>query len=335
MVTMSADSTGGTSQGSGKPPVFDFQSFLVWLRERDFEIDSLDLPRHLYSAYGFQRLVPYFDFIERAGSPSGCRTLDTVRQLVEFDESLRMLILRWSGVIEMQVRSQYRQAMFDAGGPYCLYDESFFINRREWASSLHMVSQEVRRQANNNVGARRALADERGRIPIWTAIDAVAFGTLRRLYGNTSVSEVTTRVAASFNVNKRCFKSWLRTLVAVRNCCAHFNPYSVRVQIPAVPKPVFGYEADNSSPLYVLAILDRLLQGRAEAGTSHERDDWHAFRRDAEQLVGSFSWKFPALCTALRVPSGFTERYVGSRLPVVRFDRGIRRESIRIASLAA
>jgi len=213
----------------------------------------------------------------------------------------------------------------------------------------------LKKHARNNAGVRRAQSTGDGRVPVWAAVDAVTFGTLRRLYDNTAVPEVATRVSASFGVNKKCFRSWLRTLVLVRNCCAHFNPYAVRAQIPAVPKPVIepaegggcgadgtsstgtggAHADDNASPLYVLAVLDRLLQGRARAGTEFEREDWHSFRRDARQLVGEFAREHPELVQALRIPPGFADRCAASHFPVIRFKKGPRKEMLWSVSLAA
>ncbi|MBQ9000894.1 MAG: Abi family protein [Eggerthellaceae bacterium] len=329
------DSTGGTSHGSGNPPVFHFKSFIDRLGAIGYSVESDMLTSYLIESVGYQTLTSYFSFFERIALQDHMKSLGTVNDVLDFDNQARILLLKAIGIIEQQLKAQFQAAMYEVGGTYCLYDPTLFRRENERVAALNSLRVEANRQSRNNAGVRRSFKSGESRLPIWTAMDVASLGTVRRMYSNTRNAEVVHRVAESFGVNHRCLHSWLRTLTLVRNCCAHFNPYVVRPQIPAVPKPVYGVEGDNAKPLYALSLVDKLLNGRAEVAGGLAVGDCEWFRQEASNLVGSLAWRYPSLAAPLGLPIDLVDEYADPRLPAVHLTREPRTLRYRLAPLTA
>lgn len=315
MGDMEPDRTEGSSRRSGNSPVFSFEDFCSYVDKLGFHASSPDAARELFETVGFQRLLPYLSFIDENRISYAGRSMEALSELIEFDSAVRCLVLKYVDIIETQLKARYAQFMLEELGEFCIMDKRNFKYEAEYQEAIRAIRHELIRQKKDNAAVQRQLEHGFERVPVRLALEVSSLGAVSKLLRNTKSPVVTSKVAASFGVNKRCLLSWVETISLVRNACAHFAPYAVRRQIPSAPKPVFGVEGNHAEPLYVFAVIERLLLGRVEAGYEKASRDFGAFRAEVDEILGRFAVRNPELAGALRIPPHYVARYcAGSRI---------------------
>lgn len=64
--------------------------------------------------------------------------------------------------------------------------------------------------------------DEPALPPVWKTMEVVSFGTLSKLFCNFKDVDVKKQVAKSFGLPQYSYlESWMKSISALRNCCAH------------------------------------------------------------------------------------------------------------------
>lgn len=302
---MIIDSTGGASRGSEYPPVLfspGFDDFLATLDSRGIRCDSVPDGLRIYETCGFDAFLPYLSF---AGAEGVGGFRDTVA-LESLDRDLRMAMLRAVGVVERQAKAQYSKAMTSRHGVRCLADPSNFNDAAAHGATMSSLARELKRRARKDRVLRTAV--ERNQVTCEMSVGASTLGTLSRLVGNTNDAEALGEVGASFGQDVLRLVSWLRTLAAVRNACAHFDAYCVRKQIPCVPRRVRGCGEDPASPMYVLLVIEAMLAGRECFLGRCADGELARFRLDVGAIVAALESDRPYLVEALRVPGSFCGR---------------------------
>ena len=62
-----------------------------------------------------------------------------------------------------------------------------------------------------------------GTFPIWVAVEMMSFGSVSKMYGNLVRTHRQRLAKPHYGLNERLIGQWLRSLVTVRNACAHSN----------------------------------------------------------------------------------------------------------------
>ena len=94
-----SDSTGGTSHGSGNPPVFHFKRFASRLLASGYSVESDELASYLVESVGYQTLTSYLDFFERICLQDHMKSLSAVNDVFDFVCKARILLLKAIGSI--------------------------------------------------------------------------------------------------------------------------------------------------------------------------------------------------------------------------------------------
>lgn len=261
------ESTGGTSSGdaSGNPPVVSSPRFksnteiLKTLAEDGF-LDA-GTPEALYvlDHVSYQHLLPYIKVLDSLPAWEQ-RTVNMVHNLLTFDRRMQSMLMKCIGIFEAQFRAQYLRAMASEHGPYAAYDGSLFLRPDNYEKSFRSYSEEVDKRISREKPFRAAFDAGRGRLPIWMGLECMTLGTLSALFSNTADKSVTGAVTESFRCTKAELTSWTKTITAVRNICAHFEPLFIRAQLPSQPKGIIGNTCPRRSPLYAIVLLSRLLE---------------------------------------------------------------------------
>ena len=72
--------------------------------------------------------------------------------------------------------------------------------------------------------------------PAWKLIDLTSFGCLTKLYFNFANGAAKKKIARSYNVpQQEILESWMKSINALRNCCAHHGRVWNRV-MPVMPQ---------------------------------------------------------------------------------------------------
>lgn len=233
------------------------QDDISQLKSLGIDCGSALSAEYILSCTTLHRILAYKWFVE--GHMRGRRPeLKEFWDILTFDRRIQSTLIKYIGIFESKFRSVYSRLMNQHCGEFALYDEANFLRRAEYDKSKDHYRTDIGRQKKNrSVKRERELHD--GKVPIGMAIEYLSLGTLSKFYTNTGPHEVTLGCAEAFNVNKTKMASWLKTLTDVRNCCAHFNPYVTRRQIPSTPLPMKGDEELSRHPFYAALMLQQLL----------------------------------------------------------------------------
>lgn len=251
-----------------KPAITPEQQ-LTLLQQRGLSI--LDRPRALafLQSVSFFRLTPYMrpfqvnaqhNFI--AGT--GFRQL---AELYDFDRRLRLLVIDAIERAEVAVRGHISNHMGTTYESHWYLDAEHFKNNDQHNRLLD----EIRRKQDNELrdyhrecqridklktdSTRKAKLKQKRQqesyarhyaltystpqlMPNWAMVEEITLGTLSHLYKNLSKDSDKKAIARGLGLEAPLLESWLHTLTAVRNICAHHSRlWNRELGIkPAVPK---------------------------------------------------------------------------------------------------
>ncbi|NGM17756.1 hypothetical protein GMI70_07090 [Eggerthellaceae bacterium zg-893] len=259
---MTDDRAGGTSDSCGNPPAIPFSPFpesygsLVGKLADEGFLDALTpgVPFALQRV-NYRHFLPYLNTVK--SSMPGSPTVKMAHDLLAFDRRFCSVVFKYIGAFELQLRAQYAHWMETLHGDFALYDDRLFLREGKHAESLARYEKEVSHCKDRFI--QRVLAENGGRLPIAMGIERMTLGTLSQLYSNTADREVSAAIADFFGTSKAELSNWTKTITAVRNVCAHFEPYVVRKGIPSSPLKIKGIEYSNRETFYIVLLLCKLL----------------------------------------------------------------------------
>ena len=190
-------------------------------------------------------------------------TLEQVWRRYTFDRQLRLLVLDAIGRIEIAVRTNLAYLHCHAHGPFGYLNTSSLpgldagnFNRLHWK-----LKDEVRRSQETFVAHFKSkYGDRHSELPLWMAAELMTLGMVFTLFRGVEKT-IKRQVSTEFGVAFRVMESWLSTLNAIRNICAHHGRLWNRVLgikplIPAKdPQWHAPVEVGNERIFGVLSIL--------------------------------------------------------------------------------
>lgn len=314
---------GGTSRSkrsSGNPPANDFTWEFTFEREESYDpllkklsfdgfIDAKSVEAaYLLTRVSYHHLKPYLDFALENPTQSG-PSVKRAHDVYLFDRRFQSLIFKYIGTVELHLRARYAHLMQYCHGNMALYDDRLFLDKPKYENTMSIFEGDIERRSKRDRRLKGILEKDDGRLPISLAVEHMTFGTLSRLFDNTSARDVTDGVAKSFSSRKSELSSWIRSISDVRNICAHFDSYITRKQIPSTPRKVRGLEhdlIDSRNPFYIVVLLAKLMGGRQ---VFPDMNLCHAYRMCGEvhDLILDFKRSFPGVVESLDIPNGWEE----------------------------
>jgi abortive infection bacteriophage resistance protein len=198
---------------------------------------------HRLTSVSYYRLSGYlYPFREKSSDNFIADThLDLIWQRYCFDRRLRVLLLDVIERIEVAVRTQLVYQFSHAYGPFGYCDENNlpklsigdYIN---WRDNLHAETarskEAFKKHFFQKYGAHRNL-------PVWMVSELMSMGSLLTFYKGVD-DTIARKVAGHFGggMADELLLSWLRSLYALRNICAHHGRLLNRVlgYAPALPQ---------------------------------------------------------------------------------------------------
>jgi abortive infection bacteriophage resistance protein len=145
-------------------------------------------------------------------------TLQDVLALYEFDRKLRLLSMDAAERLEVSLRAAIISEVAVAHGPHFYLESKHFTSPDGWSAFNRAVNEEKERSP-----ALRHYFQTYGNPPmppIWSAMEAVSFGTLSHLYSNLK-EPIRKAIAKRFNYDEVIVLSWFRSTTMLRNLSAH------------------------------------------------------------------------------------------------------------------
>lgn len=222
--------------------------------------------------YRFSGYARYFQQAPHQGDDAFTpgTTFKKIRVIWDADEALRA-DLTWSlARVELLLRTHVARVVADTYGPYGEYlQDSFYTDSSHVEPTVVACLRDIDRSKDRHILSFRPSdgdRDDYSKLPVWSAVEAWSFGTLSKAIERGASGTLANSVATSIGVPKRGFASRVRSLVYLRNRCAHhsrlwhhsvldagFTPNNVRSK---AKRQVGQFE--HRSVLDVIASLDDL-----------------------------------------------------------------------------
>jgi abortive infection bacteriophage resistance protein len=144
-----------------------------------------------------------------------------------FDRRLRVLVLDAIERIEVAVRTQTIYHFSHIHGPFghCVEENLPNLEVKQyikWRESLEIESSRSKEIFKKHFFKK--YGESHQNLPIWMVAELMSMGSLLTLY-NGSDSAVQKNVAKHFDLPDALFLTWLRSLYAARNICAHHSRF--------------------------------------------------------------------------------------------------------------
>lgn len=257
-------------------PTLTFEAQADLLLSRGLIADRTLLIERLHSV-NYYRLSGYlYPFRTDEGKYKPGTTLDQIWNIYRFDRQMRIIVMDAIERVEVSVRTQIAYYFAHQFGPFAYTDKSHFPDMKpeEHEKLISDLSMEVERSKEVFLKHFQSkYGDVHAHLPIWMLAEVMSFGkTLTFIRGvKRSVQDP---IAQRYGLPHNVLISWLRTLNAVRNLCAHHARLWNRVlgYSPILPRsrkhPEWNtpFSIDTSHIFIVITLLKYML--RIDAPTS-------------------------------------------------------------------
>jgi len=177
------------------------------------------------SAVNYYRLSGYwFHFRQPDHRFKPGTTFENVWRRYVFDRHLRLQIMDAVERIEISVRTQlaYHHAHRHGTFAYATNPASFpKLDSVGYTKLIDRITEETKRSREVFVNHfHKNYGDAHSYLPIWMVTEVMTFGTVLSFYRGSS-HKVKQGIASIFRLPDTVFESWLLSLNAIRNICAH------------------------------------------------------------------------------------------------------------------
>jgi len=217
---------------------------------------------YLLNAYFHKFYQSHDEFIEGT-------SFTNMIQIFQNDAWLRHQIFALIEPIEIHLRCRVSYHLATKYEADILYKYNEYEDVRLWEENLNRVTRELFRNGKNPV-IQHHINHYNSMFPIWVVIEFFSIGTLSSFYSNLKQEDRSKIASECFDIPDEYLKSWLHSLVVLRNICAH-SGYLFRRNIPVAPKRFPEMEwglPRNSNKLFTfLTVIKRL----------SSEDNWNLF----------------------------------------------------------
>ena len=121
-------------------------------------------------------------------------------------------------------------------GAFWFTNPDLAIDKHKYAENLSSLDRELQRSKDDFIKEHYVKYGKENFPPAWKLIDLTSFGCLTKLYFNFSNGAVKKKIARSYGVpQQEILESWMKSINALRNCCAHHGRVWNRV-MPVMPQ---------------------------------------------------------------------------------------------------
>lgn len=193
--------------------------------------------------YRFSGYARYFQRAPHLGDDSfePGTAFAEIRRIYDADEALRAMLNRSLALVELLLRTHVARVIADDHGPYGRFlEEGFYTDVGSGEPTVASCLRDIDRSKDRHILRYRGGHGNRidyGQLPVWSAVEAWSFGTLSKAIERGAGGMLADAVATSIEVAKGGFAYRVRSLVYVRNRCAHHNRLWHHSVLDAGPTP--------------------------------------------------------------------------------------------------
>ena len=138
-------------------------------------------------------------------------------------------------------------------------DRANFAAAFNHADFMKILQREESRSTEVFIGHYRVKYTSETDLPVWMATELISFGALSKMYEHLRTG-LRKKIAREFNQPQSVFVSWLHSLTAVRNVCAHHSRLWNR-ELAVKPELPVAWKASGigNERFYVIALIIQTL----------------------------------------------------------------------------
>ncbi|MFE4196905.1 Abi family protein [Paenarthrobacter sp. NPDC056912] len=246
------------------------------LVQRGLSVDDQNACTTFLAANNYYRFSGYARYFQQAphlGDDSFAlgTDFDQIRMIYEADEALRVALVQPLARVELLLRAHTAYVVADVHGPRGRYlEEDFYTDVGNGERTVESCLRDIERSKERHILRFKTTnggSPDFSGLPIWSAVEAWSFGTLSKCIERGAQGTLDDAVAASLGVAKAGFAYRVRSLVYLRNRCAHHSRLWHHSVIDAGPTPnnvrakakKLAGQFEPRSVLDVIASLDDML----------------------------------------------------------------------------
>lgn len=156
--------------------------------------------------------------------------------LYSFDSELRSLIFSAIQNIEISLRAKIINVFSLAHGAMWFIEPSLAIDKHNFTDNLSTLEREFRRSKEDFIKEHISKYGPNDYPPVWKLLELASFGCMTKLFFNFSDTKTKKSIARSYYVPQHeILESWMKSLNALRNSCAHHSRVWNRI-MPVMPQ---------------------------------------------------------------------------------------------------
>lgn len=151
-------------------------------------------------------------------------TFEKALSLYLFDNELRILLFSAIQKLEIALRTKIIQKFSIEHGAFWFMDMSLADSELMFIDNVNSLIREVSRSKEDFIREYFKKYDKPEMPPAWKTLELASLGTLSKLYYNFADKKAKRQIAHDFNLpNHEMLESWMRSVAALRNYCAHHS----------------------------------------------------------------------------------------------------------------
>ena len=201
-------------------------------RNAGMRIDPGDNAEDVLNQIGYYRLKGYaFHLYDKStGQFETGTAFGKIVSLYTFDSALSNLVFRFLSQIEVSLRARLVSALLLRGDALILNDPSIFGEKDKYWKNQSAISSEIAR--SSDVFIKHNFTKYDGAIPLWASVEVMSFGTLSKVIKNLKPNTPEFKALAGnykftgqsgnpVTPSQGMLTSWIQSVSAMRNICAH------------------------------------------------------------------------------------------------------------------
>lgn len=220
----------------------DFASQVQLLQSRGLIITNPKKVEKILESISYNRLSSYwYPYLEEPKEKEIFKkntNFEIIFKTYQFDSELRLLMFYAIEQIEIAIRTQiifHLSIKYESGfwfeNPKAFKEYPFFIDL------LKKISDNVRNSNQEYIKKYRETYNQ-FLPPSWKSFETLSFNTLFSIFKNLKEKDEQIKISKHFGIHHEVFKSWIETIIYIRNICAHHSRlWNIKLTIsPTWPK---------------------------------------------------------------------------------------------------
>lgn len=195
------------------------------LKKRGLKINNIEKAEKVLENISYNRLSNYwFPFLAEPKEDEifiKGTDFDTVFKTYQFDSELRLIMFYAIEQIEIAIRTQiifHLSIKYKSG--FWFENSLAFKSYPQFIDLLKKISENTK---NSNQEYIKKYRDTYNQYlpPSWKSFETLSFNTLFSVFKNIKENEEQIRISKHFGLHHDVFKSWIESIIYIRNICAH------------------------------------------------------------------------------------------------------------------